>query len=77
LCIRKTIPHVREIIASISIQIDDFDEVEQAIERSLANPNEFAEARAKANGLIHHKLDGNASKRAVEIIRNLCPIDFN
>jgi CDP-glycerol glycerophosphotransferase (TagB/SpsB family) len=73
----RSIPAVRELISRISIQIDDFDEVKQAIERSLTNPNEFTEARAKANEIIHHKLDGNAGKRAAEIIKNLCRLDIN
>jgi CDP-glycerol glycerophosphotransferase (TagB/SpsB family) len=72
---KKTIPHVREIIASISIQIDEFDEVEQAIERSLANPNELSPQRAVTNKLIHYKLDGNAGKRAAEVINKLCKMD--
>ena len=74
---KKTIPHVREIIASISIQIDEFDEIEPAIKRSLANPNELSESRSKANELIHHKLDGNSGKRAADIIRELCGMDVN
>jgi len=73
----RSIPAVRELIASISIQIDRFDEVEEAIERCIANPDEFLEARKKANELIHYRLDGNAGMRAVDIIKNLCRMEIN
>lgn len=73
----RSIPAIRELLANISIQVDEFDEVGQAIERSLAHPNELFEARAKANELIHYRLDGNAGKRAVDIIGELCRMDIN
>jgi CDP-glycerol glycerophosphotransferase (TagB/SpsB family) len=65
----RSIPAVKELLAGISIQIVNFDEIESAIERCLANPDELSEARGKANELMHYKLDGQAGKRAADIIK--------
>ena len=67
----RSITAVRQLLARISIQIDTFDEIEAAIERCLANPDELAEERRKGNELMHYKLDGQAGKRAAEIIMKL------
>ncbi len=67
----KSVPAVKELIAGISIQIDEFDEIERAIEQCLANPGDLSPARKKANELIHYRLDGQAGKRAAEIIKEI------
>ncbi len=67
----RSIPAVKQLLASIGIQVTDFDEIEAAIERCLANPDELSEARKKANQLMHYKLDGRAGQRAAEIIKKL------
>jgi hypothetical protein len=67
----RSIPAVKELIASISIQIDEFDEIERAIEQCLANPGELSPARKKANELMHYRLDGQAGKRAADIIKEV------
>ena len=69
----RSIPAVKELIANISIQIDEFDEIEPAIEQCLANPGGLSSARKKANELVHYRLDGQAGKRAADIItRHVC-----
>ena len=72
----RSIPAVKELISGISIQIDNFDEVEQAIARCLTNPGEFSVARNKANELLFYRLDGFAGKRASEIIKERIPSLF-
>jgi CDP-glycerol glycerophosphotransferase (TagB/SpsB family) len=73
----RSVPDVRELISNISIQIDSFDEIETAIERCLSNPDELSVERNNANKLIHYRLDGNAGKRAADIIKELCRMDIN
>jgi CDP-glycerol glycerophosphotransferase (TagB/SpsB family) len=67
----RSIPAVKELIAGISTQIDEFDEIERAIVHCLTNPGELSPARKKANELIHYRLDGQAGKRAADIIKEV------
>jgi CDP-glycerol glycerophosphotransferase (TagB/SpsB family) len=65
---QRTINAVREMIAKISIQIDTFNEINEAIERSINNPKEKRREREEANKIMYLALDGNAGKRAAEEI---------
>ena len=67
----RTIPEVIELIRSISIQINNFDEIEPAISHCLNNPNEKSAERKKANDVLFYKLDGRAGERAAKVIKSL------
>ena len=67
----RTVPQVMEMIRSISIQVDDFDEIPAAIERSLENPMEKQEQRRQANKILYYALDGKAGQRAADYIKKL------
>ncbi len=67
----RTVPQVMEMIRSISIQVDDFDEIPAAIERSLENPMEKQEQRKQANKILFYALDGKAGQRAADYIKKL------
>jgi CDP-glycerol glycerophosphotransferase (TagB/SpsB family) len=67
----RSIPEIREMIKSISIQIDNFDEVYDAIKRCLENPNEKSAQREAANKIMFGNLDGKAGKRAAREIEKL------
>lgn len=67
---KREIPEIRSMIQSISIQINEFDEIHEAITRSLENPNEKSLERQKANKILFLALDGNAGKRAADIIKS-------
>jgi len=54
------------MIESISIRINEFDELQKAIEQSLSNPDELKSEREEANKIMFFALDGNAGKRAAE-----------
>lgn len=67
----RSINAIREMIKSISIQIDQFDEIKDAITRSIENPNEKKLQRTDANNLMFLALDGQAGKRAADSISKI------
>lgn len=64
----RAIPEVVELIKKISVQIENFDEIYDAINSYLQNPNLKADERQKANQILFYKLDGKAGERAANII---------
>lgn len=73
----RSIPEVHNLIKSISIQIENFDELNYAIKRCLNNPGEKAEERKKANKILFDNLDGLAGKRAADEITNYINSSIN
>jgi CDP-glycerol glycerophosphotransferase (TagB/SpsB family) len=61
---KKEIPEIKTLIQSISIQINEFDEIYSAIEKCIENPNEKSLERQNANKIFYLKLDGKAGERA-------------
>jgi CDP-glycerol glycerophosphotransferase (TagB/SpsB family) len=68
---RRSVLEIREMIKSISIQIDNFDEVYDAIKRCLENPNEKSAQRREANKIMFDNLDGKAGEKAAREIEKL------
>ncbi len=68
---KRTIDAIVKMIKNISIQINNFNEIETAIEQSLTNPTERAHERKKANEIMYLALDGKAGKRAADEILSL------
>ena len=68
---KRSIKEITNMIESISLRIDKFDELKNAIEQSLSNPNKLKSERDNANKIMFYALDGNAGKRAAEEIENL------
>lgn len=66
----RAIPEVVELIKKISVQIENFDEIYNAINSYMRNPNLKADERQKANQILFYKLDGKAGERAANIIKN-------
>lgn len=64
----RTIPEILLMLKQISIQVENFDELKDAIKKSLLNPYEKSTERMKANTILFLKLDGQAGKRAAEKI---------
>jgi hypothetical protein len=69
----RSVPQITEILERISIRVKSIDELEAAILRALAQPDEFKEQRAWANSIFFDALDGNAGKRSADHILNLLP----
>lgn len=67
----RSIKEVRDMISRISIQIDEFDEINGAIEQCLNNPSMKSIERENANIIMYLALDGNAGKRAADAIINI------
>jgi len=65
---KRTIPEILEILANISIQIDHFDQIFDAIKKCIENPNDKFEEREKTNKILFYSLDGKAGFRAAQII---------
>lgn len=69
----RSVPEILALIADISVQIDTFDQLVPAIQRSLANPAEYAHKRAEANKIFFDALDGKAGERSASLITELLP----
>lgn len=67
---RRLTKEVRELISSISISIDTFDQISAALEEAIWNDKLSAQRQA-ANKRFFLTLDGKASERAAEKIRSL------
>ena len=65
---KRSIKEITEMIESISIRIDEFDDLQDAIEQSINNPYELKHERENANEIMFLALDGNAGKRAADVI---------
>jgi len=74
---KRTVPEINQLLKEISIQIEDFSELQDAVEYSLNNPGERSEDRQKANRMMFDQLDGLAGKRAAEIIKQEFRTLFN
>ena len=68
---KRTIKEITKMIESISIRIDEFDELHNAIKQSLIHPDELKSERENANRIMFLALDGNGGKRAAEDIKEL------
>ncbi|MGE3538422.1 MAG: CDP-glycerol glycerophosphotransferase family protein [Candidatus Tectimicrobiota bacterium] len=65
----RSVKEIMEMLADISLQIDDFEEIHSAIRTCLANPSAQAPQRHKATALMFTALDGQAGARAARHIR--------
>ncbi len=70
----RSIKEITQMIESISIRINSFNDIKNAIEQSLANPNELKSERAKANKIMFLALDGKAGHRAAKKIEQYLSI---
>jgi CDP-glycerol glycerophosphotransferase (TagB/SpsB family) len=66
---KRIVPEIIEIISNISLQINDFSELNDAIAHSLNNPNEKSPARQAANQIMFDTLDGKSGERAAQVIK--------
>ena len=70
---KRSLDKIDQILRSISLRIETWEELEPAIERLLNQPNLLRSARAVANRLMFDKLDGKAGERAAAEIIKLVP----
>ena len=70
---KRTMDDVIELITSVSIRIDSFAELPDAITEALATAAETAFQRSQAITTLINPLDGKAGKRAAAEITNLIP----
>ncbi len=68
---KRSIKKITEMIESISIRINSFDDLHDSIENSINSPNKLKHERENANKIMYYALDGNAGKRAAEEIKKL------
>lgn len=65
----RIVPEVMSIIGNISIRIDEFAELELAIERYGVAPDLKQDERKKANEIFFCHLDGTAGKKAADLLK--------
>jgi len=70
---RRSLDEIEELIASFSLQISSFSELEEAVQALLADSNYLAEGRKRAKQIMFDNLDGSASNRAAAEILKLIP----
>lgn len=70
---KRTVPEAKEIINQISESIEHIKDLENAIKKSLSNPQDKQEQRVKANKTMFDQLDGKASYRAAQHLISLLP----
>lgn len=70
---RRSLEKIDQILRSISLRIDGWEQLQPAIERLLRDPELLRSARAEANKLMFDELDGRAGKRAAREICKLIP----
>jgi len=68
---KRSIKEITQMIERISIRIDNFDEIGNAILQSIKNPHEKSKAREDANKIMYLALDGKAGERASFEIQKL------
>lgn len=69
----RSVPEITELLPSISLRINTFDELPAALERALSYPAEFKAGRDAANATFFDRLDGKAGKRSAQEILKLLP----
>ena len=70
---KRTVQEVKQLIKEFSIQIDSFDQLQDAIKQALTRPQHLAQARDKANKIMFDQLDGKAGLRAANYLKELFP----
>ena len=64
---------IQGMMEEISEQVDTFEQMMDAVERGLAQPDRRAGARRRWNRVMFESLDGNAGMRAAELILRQLP----
>ncbi len=59
---------IQAMMGEISLQVEDFEGMMQAIDRSLKSPGELSDARRRWNRVMFDELDGRAGERAARVI---------
>lgn len=71
--VKKTVPEVREIISSISFQIEELDELEEMLEFAYKNVQQKRVEQEMANKRMFETLDGRAGERVANKIKEVLP----
>ncbi len=69
----RTVPEVTGMLERISTRIGEAAQLGPAIEAGLADPGARSLERRQASKMIFDELDGQAGRRAAEVIRELVP----
>jgi CDP-glycerol glycerophosphotransferase (TagB/SpsB family) len=69
----RTVPDVAALLERISTRISSAEQLPGALAESLAHPEKLSAERQRANEMMFDRLDGQAGKRAADVIRMLVP----
>ncbi|MFZ0389766.1 MAG: hypothetical protein WAN36_04855, partial [Calditrichia bacterium] len=70
----RKLAEIEYLLQEISYRISDPEDLPAAIARCLQYPHEKEAGRRKANRMMFDELDGNAGRRAAEIIKAYIPV---
>lgn len=70
---KRTVHEITEILETISIRVDDFAQLKDAIVESLNNRHSRSKFRQEASQVMFSKLDGLAGQRAAALIKSEIP----
>lgn len=68
---KRSNTEILELISKVSVQISEFEDLEEVIENELNNPGNRAKEKAQVREQLFYKLDGKAGKRAAQEILKL------
>ena len=71
---RRLTREITDLLGDISVQIERPDQLIDSLERCLKYPDEKRQARLRANARMFDALDGQAGKRAADIVMERYPI---
>lgn len=66
---RRASSEIIAMLDRISYRVDNFEELQTALEKATANPGYHSKARHEYNRIMFDKLDGNAGVRAADYIK--------
>jgi CDP-glycerol glycerophosphotransferase (TagB/SpsB family) len=69
----RTVPEVTAMLERISTRITETAQLGPAIEAGLANPGAMSDQRRRTSEMMFDRLDGQAGRRAADVIRELVP----
>ena len=71
---KRTLNEIENLLDDISIQIEDSDQLLNALESVLKNPEMKSHLQQKVNEIMFDKLDGKAGERAADVIKTMLKI---
>jgi len=66
---KRTSQEIKDMLDNMSIRVNTFDELQNALKESIEKPEQLSAERKKYNKIMFDDLDGKAGERAAKIIK--------